>query len=1079
MEVRIVPAMVGDPPILTAMSIPTGTINPDATIRAAGGGGSPAGFSPQQIRTAFGFDGIFFGSVAGDGAGQTIAIVDAYDQPGFVNSSAPNFATSDLAAFDRQFGLPDPPSFNKMNQYGGTTGLPGTDPAGPGSSSGNWEYEEAMDVEWAHALAPAASIVLVEANTSGSSDLYAAISTADHLPGVSTISLSWGSSEFAGEIQSDRDFQTPNHHQGVTFIAAAGDGGNPGIYPAFSPNVVAVGGTTVQLNFDGSIQSQSAWPSGGGGTSQFESQPSYQDGVQNTGFRTSPDVSFLADRSTGVAVYDSYDDTGGGPWSTMGGTSLGAPAWAALIAIADQGRVAAGGTSLDGATQTLPALYSLPSSDFHDITSGGNGSANAGPGYDQVTGLGTPVANLLAPDLAFYGMAEDLVISAQPPASVTAGQPLGLTVEVERPDGSLASDASGTITISLASTPGGASLSGTLTAPIVGGIATFTGLAIDQAGSRDTLVVSGAGLGSATSSPFDVTAADPKVLVIEAQPPTSVMAGGAFGLTVDVEDAFGNLVTGYGSQVTIGLIGASSGAGLGGTLSVAASGGVASFSGLTIDQAGSGYTIEASGTGLASADTTPVVVTPAAPSQIVLLAGPPSSLSASERFGLTVGVEDAFGNLASGYGGDVTIRLAGGPAGASLGGTLTEPASGGVATFSGLGLSEAGSGYVIAAASGSLPTVQSTAFDVTPTAPAKLVITQPPSATLVAGVPFALRVSVEDAFGNVETGYEGRIGVAVQTGPAGASLVGQTTLDASRGVAAFSGLTLDRAAGVYVLKVDAEGVGSVSTNPFQVVAAAPSRLVVVDQPPSQVTAGQSFGLTMAAEDPYGNIASGYHGTVIATLATDPAGGSLFGEVVANAVDGTAKFSGLALNTAGAGYAIQIASGGLTSTATTPMTVVPGAPSRLIIIAQPPGSVIAKQPFAIGVEAVDAYGNAATSFDGTVTASLARENRGNKLRGTLSVQANGGQAVIPDGTLERAGKSFAITITSSGLTPAATSVFDVIRPADGGFAGAVRRASQLYLRGPKSSRSHLPRTIDHHRLKAHAARSEGSSGDRHR
>src|SRR5262249_55858018 len=154
----------------------------------------------------------------------------------------------------------------------------------------------------------------------------------------------------------------------------------------------------------------------------------YQAGVQNTGARTSPDVSFLADRSTGVAVYDSYDDTGGGPWTSMGGTSLGAPAWAALIAIADQGRVAAGGTSLDGATQTLPALYSLPSADFHDVTSGGNGSSDAGTGYDEVTGLGTPAADLLAHDLAFYGMADHLVITAQPPTTVTAGQAFGLTV---------------------------------------------------------------------------------------------------------------------------------------------------------------------------------------------------------------------------------------------------------------------------------------------------------------------------------------------------------------------------------------------------------------------------------------------------------------------------------------------------------------------------------------------------------------------------------------------------------------------------------------------------------------------------
>ena len=114
----------------------------------------------------------------------------------------------------------------------------------------------------------------------------------------------------------------------------------------------------------------------------------------------------------------------------MGGTSLAAPSWAALIAIADQGRVAMGGTTLDGPSQTLPALYSLPSTDFHDITAGNNGYY-AAPGYDYVTGLGTPIANLLVPDLASYGLPDQLVVTAQPAGSVTAGSSFGLTVDVE------------------------------------------------------------------------------------------------------------------------------------------------------------------------------------------------------------------------------------------------------------------------------------------------------------------------------------------------------------------------------------------------------------------------------------------------------------------------------------------------------------------------------------------------------------------------------------------------------------------------------------------------------------------------
>ena len=181
------------------------------------------------------------------------------------------------------------------------------------------------------------------------------------MPGVSVVSMSWGSAEYAGEAAFDGDFTTPAGHQGVTFVASTGDTGAPGLYPAYSPNVLAVGGTSLTLPADGTYGGESGWSNGGGGTSIFETQPAYQGGVQATGKRTIPDVAIDADPQTGVSVYDSYDDiNGAGPWMKTGGTSLAAPLWAALIAIADQGRVAAGGATLDGARQVMPALYALP-----------------------------------------------------------------------------------------------------------------------------------------------------------------------------------------------------------------------------------------------------------------------------------------------------------------------------------------------------------------------------------------------------------------------------------------------------------------------------------------------------------------------------------------------------------------------------------------------------------------------------------------------------------------------------------------------------------------------------------------------
>ncbi len=341
-------------------------------------------YSPQEIAAAYGINSITFsGGVVGDGAGQTIAIVDAFNDPN---------ALSDLETFDAQFGLANPPSFTQLNQNGQTTNLPGTD------STGGWEVEESLDIEWAHALAPDANIVLVEARSPTTTNLFTAVQTASKISGVSVVSMSWGTQGgFSGETSFDSLFNVP----GITFVASTGDNGSPGSYPAESPFVVAVGGTTLTLSNPMTYGSETAWSGSGGGLSSFETRPSFQNGVSSVvgNSRGTPDVSFDANPNTGVQVFDSFDESAtGGPWLDVGGTSLGAPSWAALIAVADQGRTSAGLGKLSS-TQTLTALYSVPSSDFHDITSGSNDGFTAGAGYDLVTGLGTPIANLLVPDL--------------------------------------------------------------------------------------------------------------------------------------------------------------------------------------------------------------------------------------------------------------------------------------------------------------------------------------------------------------------------------------------------------------------------------------------------------------------------------------------------------------------------------------------------------------------------------------------------------------------------------------------------------------------------------------------------------
>ncbi len=489
------------------------TLGPNGILPLDFGSPTPIGYTPQQIRTAYGIDNILFGKLQGDGTGQTIAIVDAYDDPAFVDSvvngqTNPAFAASDLAQFDQTFGLPDPPSFMKYNQTGQTTNLPGTDPAGAGNLNGTWEMETALDIEWAHSIAPGASIDLVEANgDTNNSDLFTAVATAAALPGVSAVSMSWGTDEYSGQLAVDSTFTTPHGHQGVTFVAASGDSGSPGYYPAYSPNVLSAGGTTLNLNADDTYQSETAWSGSGGGTSQFEAEPAYQKAVQSTGFRTIPDVAWDADPNTGVAVYDSWDDTdNSGPWLEIGGTSVAAPSWAGLIAIANQGRVAAGGSTLDGATETLPALYSLPAGDFHDITVGSNGGFKAGPGYDEVTGLGTPRADRLVPDLLAYGTANHLVIADQPPGNVIAGDGFGVVVSAEDAEGGLDPQYSGTVSISLTSNPGGSTLGGTLTATASHGVAVFDGLSLNKPGTGYILKITSTTFPAVATAAFNVIA---------------------------------------------------------------------------------------------------------------------------------------------------------------------------------------------------------------------------------------------------------------------------------------------------------------------------------------------------------------------------------------------------------------------------------------------------------------------------------------------------------------------------------------------------------------------------------------------
>jgi hypothetical protein len=383
-------AAPSSPPVLLPLEA-----SPDSTT-------APTGLTPMTIRHAYGIDQITFngGTITGDGSGQTIAIVDAFDNPGLVSSTNAGFNASDLHQFDQQFSLPDP-TFTKV-EVGGT----------PGTNTG-WGLEIDLDVEWAHVIAPKANIILFEALDNSTSNLLAAVNAAENTASVNVITMSWGALDNGAEPTFESSLVTPAGHQGITFFASTGDSGAPGVYPGASPNVVGVGGTTLNTSGNNYV-SEVGWSSGGGGITEF-AKPPYQSGVtQSTTKRTIPDIAFDADPNSGVPVYDVQYSGASTPWTQVGGTSLSSPCWAALIAIADQGMVASGSVSLNGTTQTLPLLYKLTTADFHDITSGYNGYY-AGVGYDLVTGIGTPIANQLIPDLVQAANPFLHVVATTPP----------------------------------------------------------------------------------------------------------------------------------------------------------------------------------------------------------------------------------------------------------------------------------------------------------------------------------------------------------------------------------------------------------------------------------------------------------------------------------------------------------------------------------------------------------------------------------------------------------------------------------------------------------------------------------------
>ncbi len=521
----------------------------------------------------------------------------------------------------------------------------------------------------------------------------------------------------------------------------------------------------------------------------------------------------------------------------------------------------------------------------------------------------------------------------QQPSDAVAGATIspGVQVVVQDGNGNTAAAATNPITISLV---GGAGLGGTQTVIPQNGIATFSNLTVSTPGSY-TFSATSPGLSSATSSSFTIrapggTATSPVKLAF-AQQPTNALTGAAVSPAVQVvvEDANGNTVTAATAPVTVAL---TSSAGLGGTLwTTIPINGIATFANITVSTAGSGYTLLATSPNLSSATSASFTISapgggaPPPPVKLAFLQQPSNALTgATISPAVQVAVEDSTGNVVTAATNPVTLALS---SGSGLQGTLTVVAQKGIATFSTLGVSAAGS-YTLSATSSGLTSATSASFTITtqgggtPPPATKLAFSQQPSNALTgAAISPAVQVAVEDSTGNVVTTATNSVTISLA---GGSGLGGTLTVAAQNGIATFGNLSLS-AAGSYTLSAASSGLTSAVSASFTISSSGggtpvPAKLAFSQQPSDAfMGAAISPAVRVVVEDSNGNVVTSASNPV--TLALQ-GGSGLAGTLTATPQNGIAIFNNLTVSAAGS-YTLLATSPSLTSATSTSFTIAKG------------------------------------------------------------------------------------------------------------------------------------------------------------
>lgn len=433
---------------------------------------------------------------------------------------------------------------------------------------------------------------------------------------------------------------------------------------------------------------------------------------------------------------------------------------------------------------------------------------------DNATDFGLVRATLRnnSNDIATSGLA----VLVQP-SNTAAGDAISASVQVEVRDafGNREITATDSIAISVGANPSGGALSGTTAVSAVNGVAIFSDLSIDQAGTGYTLIASAPGLKNATSAAFDIMPGVSSRLAFIAQP-IDTIAGSIISAAVQVElqDAFGNRVVTGTDSITIAIGTNPGGGALSGTTTVGVANGVATFADLSIDNIGAGYTLIASAPNLTGALSASFNITTIAATQLAFISQPSSTTAGTTLFpAVQAEVQDATGNRVTTATNNITVAIGANPSGGTLSGTTTVSTVNGVATFSDLRINNVGVGYTLIASSPGPTDAVSGTFDITAGAALQLAFAvQPTNTPEGSTISPAIQVEVRDVFGNVVTTAIDSVTIGLDANPSGGILSGTTTVDAVNGVATFSDLRIDGIGAGYALVAStANLIGATST----------------------------------------------------------------------------------------------------------------------------------------------------------------------------------------------------------------------------------------------------------------------------